>query len=45
MRFLTAADEFLRCRSIIDTLIVREKYLPEQLFKIPLSRPLRRKYG
>ena len=37
MRFFTERDAFLKCQSAIDALIMREKHLPEQVFKKPLS--------
>lgn len=38
MKFLTEAGAFSSCRSALDTLIVRERRLPQQVFKSPLSR-------
>ena len=37
MRLVTEADIFSKCQSVIDAIITREKRLPEQVFKIPLS--------
>lgn len=38
MEFLTEAGAFSSCRSALDTLIVRERHLPQQVFKSTLSR-------
>jgi hypothetical protein len=37
MNFLTRSEAFSKCQTIIDTLIMRERHLPEQVFKSPLS--------
>lgn len=37
MKLLTEVDAFSQCQSTIDSLIMREKRLPDQVFKKPLS--------